>query len=331
MRKAGKAILLFPIISVVVVFLAILLVNLAVSEPSVQTAQQVRYLKPYTFQHTTEPQIFLYPDNPSPGDFLIVEVAPLIVRDPVQIEFSFSGNISNHYRVGENYYAVIGISYDTLPGSYTVTVKADQGLSSDPLVLVSKEMAIGAKDFYVSRFRVPPSATVGWTAERLAADREKVRLARETTEPQPLWLQGFMLPLVGRITSEYATIRYINDNPPRRHNGIDIATDEGVPVVTAGSGIVRLSEFLLSGGNTVIIDHGLKLSSTYMHLETILIKTGETVERGEQIGTVGMTGYANGPHLHWEVNIGQAPVNPMQLLDNDLLWVPPAYVNTMIE
>jgi murein DD-endopeptidase MepM/ murein hydrolase activator NlpD len=67
-----------------------------------------------------------------------------------------------------------------------------------------------------------------------------------------------------------------------------------------------------------------------MHLETIAVEAGQRVNRGEEIGTVGMTGYATGPHLHWEVNIGQTPVNPLQLTDNDLLWVAPAYVSSFI-
>jgi murein DD-endopeptidase MepM/ murein hydrolase activator NlpD len=328
MEKVGKPVLLFPVISVAMVIIAFLLVNVLKSEPEAIPEQQVKYIEPYAIQSSTEPQIYFYPENPYPGDFLVIEAAPVEMNNAVTIEFSFPGTISDYYRFGENLFIVAGISYDTEPGLYTVTIKntADE----DSNILVIADLNIGAKDFHVSRFSVPPSTTVGWTAERLAEDREKTRIARETTEPYPLWLQKFVLPTEGRISSEYAAIRYINDNPPRRHNGIDIAADEGVPVVAANRGIVRLAEFLLSGGNTVIIDHGLNLSSTYMHLETLTISAGQTVERGEQIGTVGMTGYASGPHLHWELNIGHAPVNPMQLLDNDLLWIPPAYVREML-
>ena len=329
MEKVGKPVLLFPVISVAVVIIAFLLVNVIKSEPEAIPKQQVKYIEPYAIQYSTEPQIYFYPENPYPGDFLVIEAAPVEMNNAVTIEFNFPGTVSDYYRFGENLFIVAGISYDTEPGLYTVTIKntADE----DSNILVISDLNIGTKDFHVSRFSVPPSTTVGWTAERLAEDREKTRIARETTEPYPLWLQKFVLPTEGRISSEYAAIRYINDNPPRRHNGIDIAADEGVPVVAANRGIVRLAEFLLSGGNTVIIDHGLNLSSTYMHLETLNVSAGQTVERGEQIGTVGMTGYASGPHLHWELNIGHAPVNPMQLLDNDLLWIPPAYVQTMLK
>ena len=328
MIKLGKPVLLFPVISVVAVLIAFLLLNVTKSEPDTKPEQQVKYIVPYAIQYNTEPQIYFYPENPFPGDFLVIEVTPVEIERELMFELGFPGTISDHYRFGESRFIVAGVSYDTEPGIYTVSVKTEDG--GDSNVLAISDLAIGTKDFPVSRFRVPPSATVGWTAERLAEDREKVRIARETTEPHPLWLKGFVLPLEGRISSEFAAIRYINDNPPRRHNGIDIAADEGVPVVAANRGIVRLAEFLLSGGNTVIIDHGLNLSSTYMHLETISVETGAMVERGEQIGTVGMTGYASGPHLHWEVNIGHAPVNPMQLLNGDLLWIPPAYVLEML-
>ncbi len=269
-------------------------------------------------------EILFYPANPAPGDFLIVETGPFDSEVPVEIKYDFPGVISEYYRAGELLYAIIAIGFDAAPGNYHMMTEVNSArLESDTLVA---EITITEKNFSLSRFSMPPDRTVGWTAARLAEDREKVRLARETTEPYPLWLQTFVPPLEGRITSAFGAIRIINENPPRRHNGIDIAADEGTPVVAPNSGIVRLAEFLLSGGNTVIIDHGIGISSTYMHLHTIAVEVGQTIDRGELIGTVGMTGYATGNHLHWEVNIGQTPVNPEQLMRNELLWIAPAYV-----
>ena len=269
-------------------------------------------------------EILFYPANPAPGDFLIVEAGPFDREIPVEIKYNFPGVITEYYRAGELLYAIIAIGFDAAPGSYHLMTEVNSArLESDTLVT---EITIAGKDFSLSRFSMPPDRTAGWTAARLAEDREKIRLARETTEPYPLWLQTFILPLEGRITSTFGAIRIINENPPRRHNGIDIAADEGTPVVAPNGGIVRLAEFLLSGGNTVIIDHGIGISSTYMHLHTINVEKGQAIGRGELIGTVGMTGYATGNHLHWEVNIGQTPVNPDQLMQNELLWIAPAYV-----
>ncbi len=295
-----------------------------VPAPGSEQAQKIIPLFPVFAETDSEKELIFYPQLPAPGDFMIVEAGPLSDEVEVELAIDFPGSISHLYRLGGLLYAVVAISYNTEPGSYSLIIRAgNEEQGSD---ILSADILISDKEFLTSQFSMPASRTEGWTAERLAEDREKVRLARETTEPYPLWTERFINPLEGRITSEYGAIRIINQNPPRRHSGIDIATEEGEPIIAPNRGVVRLSEFLLSGGYTVIIDHGMGLSSTYMHLHELAVKTGEVVERGEKIGTVGMTGYATGPHLHWEVNIGQVPVNPEQLLDNELLWIPPAYV-----
>ncbi|MDZ4131854.1 MAG: M23 family metallopeptidase [Dethiobacteria bacterium] len=275
-----------------------------------------------------ESKIVLYPETPAPGDFLIVEAGPFPENEAVKIEFEFPGIISNDYRAGKMLYTIIAISPDLEPGTYQLRITGSSITAGDKNL--QKPVVIAAKEFHTSYFTMPAERTEGWTAARLAEDREKIRLARDTTEPHPLWLKTFVNPLEGRISSLYGAIRFINNNPPRRHSGIDIVADEGTPVITTNNGIVRLAEDLLSGGNTVIIDHGIGLSSTYMHLQRMTVTEGQTIERGDLIGTVGMTGYATGPHLHWEVNIKQTSINPEQLLQNDLLWIAPAYVEDWI-
>jgi len=275
-------------------------------------------------QPSSEEQVIIHPEEPSPGDFLVIEAGPVPAGAEVNIDFDFPGAVSNLYRVGNLLYAVIGVSYESNPGSFDITIRVQNPETVNRTLHATVHLA--EKEFQTSRFSMPARVTEGWTAARLAEDREKVRAARSESEPHPLWLNRFSLPLEGRITSEYGAIRIINNNPPRRHAGIDIAEEAGTPIVATNRGIVRLAEELLSGGKTVILDHGISLSSTYMHLDSIAVEKGQTVEREQKIGAVGMTGYATGPHLHWEVNLGTTPLNPEQLLDNDLLWIPPAYV-----
>ena len=277
---------------------------------------------------TEASDILCYPETPAPGDFLIVEAGPFSESEAVNIEFEFPGVISNYYRAGSMLYAIIAISPDLEPGIYQLKITGAFITADDKNLQIP--VVIAAKEFHTSYFTMPPERTEGWTAARLAEDRENIRLARDTTEPQPLWLKTFVNPLEGRRSSLYGAIRFINNNPPRRHSGIDIAAAEGTPVIAPNNGIIRLAESLLSGGNTVIVDHGIGLSSTYMHLHSMAVTEGQTIERGDLLGTVGMTGYATGPHLHWEVNIKQTAVNPEQLLQNDLLWIAPAYVEDWI-
>lgn len=325
---------LFLAVALFAVITALLLFKDMGAVPSV-TPETARMIVPYfsaTSQNKAALKLNHYPEVPAPGDFLIIEAGPAYNYTESGIEpgldYDFPGAISRFYEAGGLIYAIVAISWDTEPGFYNLVLQIDSGEQSE--IVFEKSLEIAAKEFRLSRFSMPAERTAGWTAARLAEDRENVRLAREKTEPYPLWIDSFLLPLEGRITSEYGAIRIINENPPRRHSGLDIGAEEGTSIITPNNGIVRLSGFLLSGGNTVIIDHGMGLSSTYMHLETIAVNTGQTVTRGELIGTVGMTGYSTGPHLHWEVNIGQTPVNPQQLLDNDLLWVAPAYVKSFL-
>ena len=70
-------------------------------------------------------------------------------------------------------------------------------------------------------------------------------------------------------------------------------------------------------GNTVIVDHGLGLISIFAHLQDIFVTEGQDLEIGEKIGSVGMTGRATGPHLHWGIYLGKKPVDPLALTQSD--------------
>jgi murein DD-endopeptidase MepM/ murein hydrolase activator NlpD len=104
------------------------------------------------------------------------------------------------------------------------------------------------------------------------------------------------------------------------HSGIDLAAREGTPVIAAGNGrVVFAGRFPLSRnvrwwryGNVVVLVHGERYMTVYAHLEEILVRRGQQVERGEQIATVGNTGWSTSPHLHYEIRVapedGDEPV-----------------------
>jgi murein DD-endopeptidase MepM/ murein hydrolase activator NlpD len=105
-----------------------------------------------------------------------------------------------------------------------------------------------------------------------------------------------------------------NENPYTvskcAHSGVDIAAPKGTPVLAAAAGTVRSSEWSTGYGNMVIIDHEDGFSTCYGHMMEIMVEAGQVVEAGEQIGTVGATGMATGPHLHFELRINDEPVDP---------------------
>ena len=124
------------------------------------------------------------------------------------------------------------------------------------------------------------------------------------------------MPLEGTITSLFGHRRYFNGQPRSPHSGLDIAAKEGTPILAPASGEIVLADELYFNGKTVFIDHGQGLVTMYCHMSQILVANGKTVQQGHQIGLVGSTGRATGPHLHWSVSLNGFRVDPYILIEN---------------
>ncbi len=158
----------------------------------------------------------------------------------------------------------------------------------------------------------PPEDTIA----RIRQDIETVKKARATLSFfSDAVDNGFSWPSPGRITGVYGSQRILNGRPRQPHYGIDIAAAEGTPVSASADGIVTMATELYFTGGTIIIDHGYSLNSTYSHLKDLKVSEGQTVHRGQVIGTVGSTGRSTGPHLDWRINWGKKRLDPMLLSD----------------
>ncbi len=104
------------------------------------------------------------------------------------------------------------------------------------------------------------------------------------------------------------------------HTGIDIANPVGKigdPITPFMDGtVIYAGETFLGYGKHIIIDHGDNITSVYAHLDRIYVYKGQEVHIGDTIGTMGETGWATGPHLHFEVRVYGIPVNPEHFLNN---------------
>jgi murein DD-endopeptidase MepM/ murein hydrolase activator NlpD len=101
----------------------------------------------------------------------------------------------------------------------------------------------------------------------------------------------------------------------RFHTGLDFLAGTGTAVRAAGAGTVAFAGYNSGGyGKLVVLHHGLGVSSWYAHLSRIDVRRGESVRAGELIGRVGSTGDATGPHLHFELRLRGADVNPLSAL-----------------
>jgi murein DD-endopeptidase MepM/ murein hydrolase activator NlpD len=119
---------------------------------------------------------------------------------------------------------------------------------------------------------------------------------------------GFIWPVNGPVTSPFGW-RW-----GRMHEGIDIGVGYGTPIHAAASGRVIYAGWMSGYGNLVAIDHGRGISTAYGHQSSIAVAVGQIVSQGQTIGYVGCTGHCFGPHLHFEVRINGAPVDPLAYL-----------------
>ena len=98
------------------------------------------------------------------------------------------------------------------------------------------------------------------------------------------------------------------------HEGIDIAVGSGTPVHAAAAGTVIYAGWVSGYGNIVVIDHGNGLSTAYAHNSSLVVGQGAVVERGSVVALSGSTGHSTGPHVHVEVRVNGAPVDPLGYL-----------------
>jgi murein DD-endopeptidase MepM/ murein hydrolase activator NlpD len=120
-------------------------------------------------------------------------------------------------------------------------------------------------------------------------------------------------PVAGPVTSPFGWRIHPIFHVRKFHTGVDIGAGYGSPIHAADGGRVIYATWMSGYGNTTIIDHGSGISTLYAHQSTILISSG-SVTKGQVIGYVGATGYATGPHLHFEVRINGNPVDPLGYL-----------------
>jgi len=121
------------------------------------------------------------------------------------------------------------------------------------------------------------------------------------------------LPVIGRVTSRFANARrHPLLGVVRRHQGVDIAAPQGTAITAPASGRVIFAGRKFGFGNVVEIDHGRGVVTRYAHCRTLGVRAGTTVAAGAQIATVGRTGLASGPHLHFEVLVDGRSVDPLK-------------------
>lgn len=245
------------------------------------------------------------PSNASQGGFVLGRVPP-----GSKVELVDESGITE-LKVAENGRIVFGIGRDETQVK-TLHVTLGHG------EIIHKKISVVPRKFDIENINGVPQETVTpnpANAARIQEEQAEVTSARLRNDLRLDFDTGFIWPVTGRVSGVYGSQRIYNGTPKSWHSGLDVAAAQGTPVKAPAGGIITFAkpDLYLTGG-TVLIDHGMGISSNFLHLSRLDVKVGDRVEQGQVIGLVGMTGRATGPHMHWGMNWLKVRIDPQLLV-----------------
>lgn len=186
--------------------------------------------------------------------------------------------------------------------------------------IVGKKITVMPRQFNIENITGVPQDTVTpppAIAARIELEQAEVTAARLRNDDRLDFDTKFTWPVEGRVSGVYGSQRIYNGTPKSWHSGLDVAVPQGTPIKAPAGGIIIFAkpDLFLTGG-TVLIDHGMGISSNFLHLSRLDVKVGDRVEQGQVIGLVGATGRATGPHMHWGMNWLKVRIDPQLLISN---------------
>jgi len=251
------------------------------------------------------PSLELVPVRVKPGDPVL-----LVVRGTEALPEGTAGSRpAEFYRRGDHAEALVGIPVEEEPGLVQVRVTAGSVSLGAPLEIIPPEFP-ERKLTVASKFvKIPPSARA-----RIKADQAAFQKAWDSPFRPRAFADNFEKPRDAEITARFGDKRILNAKKTTQHFGLDLDGSTGDEIRAANDGRVVMVRDCYTSGNTVLLEHGAGLITSYFHLSKFLVKVGQEVRRGDLLGLVGKTGRVTGPHLHFGAHIGTLWVNPQALL-----------------
>lgn len=213
------------------------------------------------------------------------------------------------------YECFIPINCEEMPSTHDVVAEITDHVGQAQKVTANLEIA---------SFSFPKQKGFTVSADKLSAEREIsikqdvlgeaiARWVKESPDKK-LWNGPFVIPMQAkRMPTPFGEVRVTPEKGRYLHKGLDLANMPRSIVWAAQDGNIIIKDRFALTGNTVVIDHGLGVTTEYAHLDSFAeIEVGQTIKKGSPIGKVGMTGYANGYHLHWELQVNGTAVDPLE-------------------
>ena len=204
---------------------------------------------------------------------------------------------------------LLGIDLAEKPSQYDLTV--EEGDRVQKHIIEVKPVTFGVEELNLPEDKVTLDEK---TLKQVKKENREILGAMKPVTQEKLWEGSFINPVMGPVSGRFGVRRILNGEPRSPHSGEDFKAPEGTPVKVSNTGRVALTGEYFFTGRSIIVDHGLGCYTMYFHLKDISVQAGDRINKGDVIGTVGATGRATGPHLHWGVRLNGARVNPMTMV-----------------
>ncbi|AZE57346.1 Peptidase, M23/M37 family [Pseudomonas synxantha] len=237
-------------------------------------------------------------NKPVPGGVAVVELGPSATAPKA----TYQGKPVLVVKEQDNWLAIVGIPLTVKPGNERIS----SGGRNLPFVVGYKkypEQRITLKN----KSQVNPDPAQLKRIEGELAVQLKAYRSFSPNLPSNLVLDK---PVNGPLSSKFGVRRFFNGEERNPHSGLDFAVPAGTPIKTPANGRVILVGNYFFNGNTVFVDHGQGFISMFCHMSKIDVNVGQQLVRGAVVGKVGATGRATGPHMHWNVSLNDARVDP---------------------
>lgn len=251
--------------------------------------------------------------EPRQGEPVLVEVVSEVPADAMVLVWQ-GKEYAMRRESGSDFRALFGV--DLLAPAARVPVVFRAMRAGEIVSRAEWTVEIRERDFPVQQLSLPEKMTRFDEKTLARIEREASALAERFSRASTpaMWSIPFLPPVADFRPGPFGSRRIINGEPRSPHAGIDLVLPEGTPVVAIAEGIVAFAGEQFFGGNSVVLDHGGGLFSIYYHLKEYGVSTGGNVARGQRIGSVGSSGRATGPHLHFGIRAAGGRVDPEILL-----------------
>jgi murein DD-endopeptidase MepM/ murein hydrolase activator NlpD len=213
----------------------------------------------------------------------------------------------------DKYFLIHAIPYGSELGKNNLEIRINNNISH--LSFDVEEKTFDTQNIHISSKYIKPSID---TQERINLERKSLQEAKNIWYNETPDLK-FIIPANGIVTGRFGTKRFYNGKEGSFHNGLDIASERTSPIISPSKGKVILTGNYYYNGKFILLDHGKGLKSIFIHLDKILVKKGQIINKGDLIAKMGSTGKSTGPHLHWSLLLNKTYVDPEYFLDNRII------------